>query len=290
MEKLEYTLKEDKIKTLGISSSLLIGDFKDMGDYITCPICFNILFEPVECKGCSMTMCKKCITKWLETNNSTCPNKCKNFIETSIDRLAAKMLSKVKLMCYNNNEFCSQIVSYEKFLEHYYSCIFNLVVCKHCNKEVYLRNFPKHLEECEERKLPCDLCGKLIKKSELTLHNSDFHAEKDVECIHCKTKIKETLMDSHLNVCDEFIFFQKKTSMANMTEDDIRQENESLIRQLHENKSLVKDYKEQVRLLSFRNETLQNEIHDLKDVKSKLTILHSKIYFKFYLFLIHIYI
>jgi hypothetical protein len=277
-EKFEYILKDDKFKSLGISSSLLIGDYKDTADFITCPICFNILFEPIECKGCSIAMCKKCISKWLENNNSVCPNKCKSFTESPIDRLAAKLLSKVKLMCYNNNEFCSQIISYDNFLDHYYSCIFNLVICKHCSKECYLRNFSKHLEECQEKKIPCESCGKNIKRSELNTHNNDYHAEKNIECVHCKTKIQESLMDLHLNVCDEFIFFQKKTSMVNMSEEDIRLENEVLIKQLQETKSNVKDLKEQVRLLSFRNETLQNEIRDLKDVKSKLAILHSKNY------------
>ena len=39
---------------------------------LKCPLCYNILFNPIICKRCNTTFCKNCISKL----NNNCPNKC----------------------------------------------------------------------------------------------------------------------------------------------------------------------------------------------------------------------
>ena len=44
---------------------------------ITCPLCSNVLIDPIMCTKCQNVYCKKCIDEW-EKKNNTCPNRCEN--------------------------------------------------------------------------------------------------------------------------------------------------------------------------------------------------------------------
>lgn len=51
------------------------GFFDLFKEEVICPLCFNILIEPIICIKCEKVYCKKCIKKW-NKKNVRCPNNC----------------------------------------------------------------------------------------------------------------------------------------------------------------------------------------------------------------------
>ena len=48
-------------------------------DSIICPICLEIMIEPVICLECQNSFCKKC-KEYLKKKGENCPNKCNNLL------------------------------------------------------------------------------------------------------------------------------------------------------------------------------------------------------------------
>ena len=85
-------------------------------DSVTCPLCSNILIEPIMCKNCQYVYCKKCIDEYSKKENK-CPNKCENpEYVTAINR--KNTLTKLSFECNK----CGQEFNYEKILEHVDKC------------------------------------------------------------------------------------------------------------------------------------------------------------------------
>ena len=85
-------------------------------DKITCPICNNIMIEPVICLGCQTTFCKKC-KKILKKKKQNCPNECKN---PTISDVVEKnnMISKFKFKCIKG---CGTEIPFKDINKHYNS-------------------------------------------------------------------------------------------------------------------------------------------------------------------------
>ena len=46
-------------------------------DDVICPICSNLIINPMMCMRCQNVYCKKCIEAWNKKDNK-CPNRCEN--------------------------------------------------------------------------------------------------------------------------------------------------------------------------------------------------------------------
>ena len=83
---------------------------------IICPLCKNILINPVICLICQNTYCKKCIDNW-SLNNSNCPNKCDNpNYQKSLGKI--DILSKLQFTCVG----CGLEIPYLEAEKHHISC------------------------------------------------------------------------------------------------------------------------------------------------------------------------
>ena len=104
---------EEYINNNTIVKDELYNAFKES---ISCPLCLNILINPVMCMKCQNVFCKKCINIWSK-NNDKCPNKC---IEPNYQRCLGKndILSKLKFKC----EECQNIIKYDEAKNHLSSC------------------------------------------------------------------------------------------------------------------------------------------------------------------------
>ena len=76
---------EELINDKTIIKNELYNVFKDS---ITCPLCLNILINPVMCLHCQNAFCKKCIDNWSK-NSQKCPKRCDN---PNIKKVLAKMI------------------------------------------------------------------------------------------------------------------------------------------------------------------------------------------------------
>ena len=56
--------------------TIVQDDFFNMfKESVICPLCLNILIEPIICMKCQKVYCKKCVDNWRK-KNVECPNKC----------------------------------------------------------------------------------------------------------------------------------------------------------------------------------------------------------------------
>ena len=87
---------------------------------ILCPICANIIIDPMMCMNCQNSYCKKCISQW-NLINEKCPNRCKN-PNYQISKEMNELLSKLNFKC----KFCDKTFEYNEMKKHYYSGLDNI--------------------------------------------------------------------------------------------------------------------------------------------------------------------
>ncbi|CAH1112586.1 unnamed protein product [Psylliodes chrysocephalus] len=123
----------------------------EVDEELVCPICSEVLEDPIQAPVCEHTFCKTCITEWI-SRQPTCP--VDRQILTSpqlrqVPRIIRNLLSRLCLTCDNAQYGCTRVLK--------------------------LDALPAHLEECEhnpKRPLPCEQgCGLIIPKDELKDHN-----------------------------------------------------------------------------------------------------------------------
>ena len=85
-------------------------------DSVICPICSNILINPMMCMKCQNVYCKKCSDDWSKKNDK-CPNRCDNpNYQRSLEK--NNILSKLKFKC----EKCGEQIFYENVQKHIENC------------------------------------------------------------------------------------------------------------------------------------------------------------------------
>ena len=51
--------------------------YRSLGKSLICPICIDIIIEPMKCEKCNNIYCKTCLESWSRVDKR-CPNRCKN--------------------------------------------------------------------------------------------------------------------------------------------------------------------------------------------------------------------
>ena len=87
---------------------------------ILCPICANIIIDPMMCMNCQSSYCKKCINQW-NLIDEKCPNRCIN-PNYQISKEMNGLLSKLQFKC----KFCNETFEYNEMKKHYYSTFDNI--------------------------------------------------------------------------------------------------------------------------------------------------------------------
>ena len=104
---------EDFIREDTIVEDAIYSCFKES---VTCPICSNILINPLMCMNCQNVYCKKCIDGWSKKDNK-CPNRCENpNYKPSVEK--NNILSKLKFKCQK----CGEEILYDNVKSHIESC------------------------------------------------------------------------------------------------------------------------------------------------------------------------
>ena len=112
---------------------------------ISCPICTNIIIEPMMCMNCQSSYCKKCINQW-NLIDEKCPNRCIN-PNYQISKEMNGLLSKLQFQC----KFCNKAFEYNEMKEHYYSSFDNCQQPKKKNKMRKIENKNAQLFESKNK-------------------------------------------------------------------------------------------------------------------------------------------
>ena len=293
MSNQKYKIKWEELIQTGIDTSLLQGDFKQFEDYITCPICLNVVLDPVCCSQCTVTMCKICIDEWVKKKNS-CPNRCENYKENKLDRLAAKLLSTIKIKCVNFSKKCEEIILYENYINHIKECKFTTAECNFCKSEFAAGLIEAHVQECDFEFIQCKNCDLKFKKKDMTAHINIAHSDKFINCKYCSFRVNERLLQSHYNICDKNITIcdycelvvNDKHNLNNCIENTSSLKTKYLLeyeKSNNENNELSlknKELSEQLRLSEFKYQNILEENNNLKEYKKNMAMVKSKFFLK----------
>ena len=134
-----------------------------------CPICLNVLKEPVMCRRNQHYFCTSCITRHLG-NSSTCPTCMEELtVETLIraPRIATDYLSELRICCDYSSRGCREVMLLNNLQRHVAICGFSPVKCSNdgCNIMVNKRDKVHHeTEVCDFRRVKCHDCAELKKE------------------------------------------------------------------------------------------------------------------------------
>lgn len=110
---------------------------------LCCPICYNLIQCPVQCKECEYLFCKTCVFRWLLHKNS-CPHCRKegesqityksSFLKNNLPSDVLDFLDGVKVKCFVHPK-CDMIINYNDIRAHPHWCLFAEVKCPNggCN-------------------------------------------------------------------------------------------------------------------------------------------------------------
>ena len=183
---LQMAVKKTIVRTDSISIDRIDGKFDD--DFISCPICSNVLWKPVACKTCENAFCMKCIRIWLKDNPNKCPFQCR-FQERKPPPILLKILSKLQLTCRHATNGCAAVLSYEALEKHeQQECGYQLVQCPVCSKEMLQKELESHAaEECPSKEVTCFKCGSAYLQRE---------GHREEQCLQAQIKtLEEKLRD-----------------------------------------------------------------------------------------------
>ena len=171
--------KIDKSEYIKPSSNILdynvndVVEGKDYIDILICPICYNILKDPISCNFTekSHSFCKNCIMQCLKINDK-CPI-CKQTFKFGTNKKVKELLPKLKFKCKYAEEGCQKIFDYSYYPFHLEKCEFkeNLYECQvekynfknkafqKCNYEGTFKKIMKHFKTCALLNYKCLFCN-----------------------------------------------------------------------------------------------------------------------------------
>ena len=119
---------------------------KNKADDLICPICLNVLKNPISCssKKNSHSFCKDCIDLYLKESNK-CPT-CKLPFKYKERKKINNALKKLFFHCPFKSEGCNDIMPYLNYLNHINNCKYNNIAFE-CHVKKYNYN-KKEFEKC----------------------------------------------------------------------------------------------------------------------------------------------
>ncbi|KAH8244582.1 hypothetical protein KR038_008772 [Drosophila bunnanda] len=136
---------------MGFDIAFIVGH---VDDELLCPICADVLEEPVQSVGCEHAYCRRCIDQWMRLKQ-ICPVDRSTLQPEhlgNVSRLMRNMLARLKIKCSFAENGCDQLLPLEEFRAHVASCEHN----------------PKLIVECKKG---CGIKARIVPKDKLASHN-----------------------------------------------------------------------------------------------------------------------
>ena len=132
-----------------ISEDNIVKDelYEAFKDSIICPICDEIIIDPVMCMNCQKVFCRNCVQQWGKKDNK-CPFRCENPKYKESNEIKS-ILSNLKFECEN----CGEIFNYKDIFNHE-NCTPNIKISNNNikkNKKINKTLTFEQLKENEEK-------------------------------------------------------------------------------------------------------------------------------------------
>ena len=137
---------------------------------LKCPICLDILKKPHQTECCGTNYCKECIERII-IGRKPCPT-CKNKrIKLHHNKGLQRELYKLPIRCVHSDSGCKWMGELGQLDNH-------------------LNSKPspdKQLVGCKYVKLECMYCSKMLKRSDVSVHQKDHCKKRPYNCCYCKS-------------------------------------------------------------------------------------------------------
>ena len=171
---------------------------------IECPVCLEILKEPVRVQCCGKNICSACIQR-IQTGNGPCPC-CQKKEYNSFHNIGLQQsLDKLKFECKFKSEGCSWTGGLKERRKHIVGCPKRSITCTHCNefKSDFDDVTTNHLPVCGCYPILClNGCGKHLQRKYMKEHREHACPETVIDCefriVGCKKQLKRKDMPLHL--------------------------------------------------------------------------------------------
>lgn len=171
-------------------------------DLLECPICSNIMKDPVQCTAQGHTFCRFCVMKALDWSE-TCPT-CREPLKKDKllpNRLACSIIEDAQVHCFSY-EFTAEgkVKDTEGSIQ---SVLDNDESYESCEWSGKLRDAESHYKQCQfaQTNCPHDGCSDIIIRKDLPSHNADC-IHRPVPCKWCGLEESANLLKAHLLICD----------------------------------------------------------------------------------------
>ena len=193
---LEHDLLQftEDVRPLGTESTLHASSIRD--DLWTCPICLELLTDPVETPCCHNLFCENCVKPL-----SKCPL-CQKLLERCSPNVPIRrLMDELSLHC--PYKLCTAIVKRPRIKDHEAVCEFAPLKCEYggdlCG-EILRKDWSHHIsEECSYRPVSCPLdCGVVLEVCAVERHVETNCPNANISCpLDCGTILNRGLLESH---------------------------------------------------------------------------------------------
>ena len=199
-EEISYELSEDdpaEEDTLQYSSRI-------RDDRWLCPICLDLLSDPVETPCCHNLFCEKCVRGLVR-----CPL-CNRYMETCAPNIPVRrILDDMVIKC--RHQLCDKFYKRRDIEKHEKFCEMALMKCRYSRScgDIVRKDLETHeAEECNYRPVECPMqCTRVMPKSQVELHLENSCVNVEVNCPQqCGEKTLRGNIENHISqFCNETI-------------------------------------------------------------------------------------
>ncbi|XP_064553812.1 E3 ubiquitin-protein ligase NRDP1-like [Drosophila montana] len=143
---------------MGYDLALIVGH---VDEELLCPICADVLEEPMQSSSCEHAFCRYCIEKWIQ-EKQICPVDRSDLLPihlVPVSRLMRNMLGRLKIKCSFADNGCTALMPLGEYRNHVANC----------------QNNPKVVVMCTKG------CGMRVPKDELTSHNCVYELREQLQ-------------------------------------------------------------------------------------------------------------
>jgi len=170
---------------------------------LICCICNDAFQRPFSAVTCGHTFCLQCISQALQTSQK-CPIDRERLTLEMLRpavQIVTNMVNELKVFCPNGEMGCTVVMERQGVRHHLErECEFALVACANegCDLVARRAEVIQHAENCQFKRVTCQLCGEIVREKLLKTHKSEHCRAQIVSCEHCQANMARESLLNHI--------------------------------------------------------------------------------------------
>ena len=182
-------------------TSLLVDNDLESIQELICPLCKDLVREPLSCQNCEQNYCKQCLDqKFQESDTFTCTCE-ETFISRKPSKFLFKTLEKIQMRCPFEGEGCNLTLEYATAYSHIIKCPYYPTICQNvgCSQKIHSKDMEEHSKTCQFATEQCPFCEDTLYRVEMINHPAKC-PKKPIACKYCYKLFKqESILDHSIS-------------------------------------------------------------------------------------------